>query len=99
MPWEDVDPAGPVPAFDRLWVLHLVERAFQQLKATSPRSYDVLRDHLREQAPDRNKLWIARKKLASLVRREVALTCRTAEELESELACLSPYLRPAARTE
>jgi DNA-directed RNA polymerase specialized sigma24 family protein len=91
---DDLDPAAPAPAFDRLWVLHLMERAFKRLKETSPRSYDVLRSHLREEPPDRNKLWIARRKLAALVRQEVALTCRSPEELDAELSCLSPYLRP-----
>lgn len=92
-----LDPAARGEAFDRLWVLHLVERAFRQLKATSPRSYDVLRSHLREQSPDRNKLWIARGKLASLIRREIARTCRSPEEVEAELASLAPYLRPAGK--
>lgn len=95
VPSSELDPAAPLPAFDRLWVLHLVERAFQQLKATSPKSYDVLRSHLRGEPPDRNKLWIARGKLASLIRREIAKTCRSPEELEAELASLSPYLRPS----
>jgi DNA-directed RNA polymerase specialized sigma24 family protein len=93
-PFADLDPVAPEAGFDRLWVLHLVERAFRQLKATSPRSYDVLRSHLREQAPDRNKLWIARRKLASLIRREIVITCRSSEEAEAEIAWLSPYLRP-----
>lgn len=97
VPCDDLDFAVPPPAFDRLWVLHLVERAFKQLKATSPRSYEVLRSHLRQQAPDRNKLWIARRKLASLIRREIAITCRSAEEVEAEVAWLSPYLRPAKK--
>ena len=94
VPSDDLDPTAPAPAFDRLWVLHLMERAFKRLKDTSPRSYEVLRNHLRDEPPDRNKLWIARRKLASLVRQEIALTCRSPEELESELACLAPYLRP-----
>ena len=93
----DIDPAAPMPAFDRLWVLHLVQRAFQQLKATSPRSYDVLRNHLRERSSDRNKLWIARGKLASLIRREVTMTCRSPQEVETELASLSPYLRSSKK--
>jgi Sigma-70 region 2 len=94
IPFEDLDPASPPPSFDRLWTLHLVERAFAQLKATSPRSYEVLKDHLGGQAPHRNKLWIARRKLAALVRQQIAMTCRTTAELEAELASLSPYLRP-----
>lgn len=97
VPCDDLDSVVAPPGFDRLWVLHLVERAFKQLKATSPRSYEVLRSHLREQAPDRNKLWIARRKLASLIRREIAITCRSAEEVDAEVAWLSPYLRPAKK--
>jgi hypothetical protein len=94
IPSDDLDPAAPAPSFDRLWTLYLVERAFAQLKATSPGACDVLRDHLNGQTPHRNKLWIARRKLAALVRRQIALTCRTPAELEDELACLAPYLRP-----
>jgi RNA polymerase sigma factor (sigma-70 family) len=91
---DDLDPAAPEPTFDRLWVLHLVQRAFEQLKKTSPRYHEVLRNQLRGQSPDRNKLWIARRKLASLIRREIAITCRSPEEVEAEVASLSPYLRP-----
>lgn len=94
VPCDDLDPVAPAQAFDRLWILHLIERAFKQLKTTSPRSYEVLRSHLHDQAPDRNKLWIARRKLASLLRREIAMTCRSPEQVDIELACLSPYLRP-----
>ena len=94
VPCEDLDAEAPAPAFDRLWVLHLMERAFRQLKTSSPRSYDVLRSHLGDETTDRNKLWIARQKLAALVRREVASTCRSPEELEAELTALSPYFRP-----
>jgi hypothetical protein len=91
---DDLDPAAPTLSFDRLWTLYLVERAFGHLKSTSPRSCEVLRNHLAGEPQNRNKLWIARRKLAALIRREIALTCRTPAELEDELACLSPYLRP-----
>jgi RNA polymerase sigma factor (sigma-70 family) len=91
---DDLDPAAPMPSFDRLWTLYLVERAFARLKETSPASYEALRDHLGGQAPTRNKLWIARSKLSALIRNEISLTCRTPEELESEVAALAPYLRP-----
>ena len=92
---DDLDPAAPMPSFDRLWTLYLVERAFARLKETSPASYDALKDHLGgETPPTRNKLWIARSKLSALIRHEISLTCRTPEELESEVAALSPYLRP-----
>jgi RNA polymerase sigma factor (sigma-70 family) len=95
LPVDDLDPVAPAPAFDRLWTLYLVERAFQRLQSSSPRSYDVLREHLNGQVPHRNKLWIARQKLSALIRQEIARTCRTPEELEAEVASLSPYLRPA----
>jgi DNA-directed RNA polymerase specialized sigma24 family protein len=91
---DEIDPVAPAPAFDRLWTLHLVERAFRQLQVTSPKSYETLRDHLGGQSPHRNKLWLARRRLAALIRQEIARTCRTPEELEAEVACLSPYLRP-----
>jgi RNA polymerase sigma factor (sigma-70 family) len=91
----EVDEATLAPDFDRVWVLHLVERAFERLKETSPRSYDVLTGHLAGQEPDRNKLWIARGKLISLIRREIAVTCRSSREVDEEVLCLSPYLRPA----
>jgi RNA polymerase sigma factor (sigma-70 family) len=94
LPMEDLDPAAPPPAFDRLWMLYLVERAFRQLQSTSPRSYEVLQEHLGGQTPHRNKLWIARRKLSALIRQEIARTCRTPDELEAEVASLSPYLRP-----
>ena len=93
---EDLDPEAPPPAFDRLWTLYLVERAFRRLHSTNPRSYEVLRDHLGGKSPNRNKLWIARSKLSALIRQEIARTCRSPEELEAEVASLSPYLRPAA---
>ncbi|HEY8549660.1 MAG TPA: sigma-70 family RNA polymerase sigma factor [Vicinamibacterales bacterium] len=96
-PLDELDPAGPVPSFDRLWTLHLVERAFAELRRTSPVSAEVLREHLQGGQPHRNKLWIARKKLAALVRQQVALTCRTPAELEEELASLAPYLRPGRK--
>jgi RNA polymerase sigma factor (sigma-70 family) len=95
LPVGDLDPLAPAQAFDRLWMLYLVERAFRQLKTDSPRSYEVLRDHLAGKSPHRNKLWIARRKLSELIRQEIGRTCRTAEELEAEVAALSPYLRPS----
>jgi RNA polymerase sigma factor (sigma-70 family) len=96
VPLDDLDPAGPLPAFDRLWTLYLVERAFRRLQSTSPRSYEVVQEHLSGQEPHRNKLWIARQKLSALIRQEIARTCRTPEEVEAEVASLSPYLRPVS---
>jgi RNA polymerase sigma factor (sigma-70 family) len=96
VPMDDLDPAAPPPSFDRLWTLYLVERAFRRLQSTNPRSYEVLRDHLGGKSPHRNKLWIARSKLSALIRQEIGKTCRTPEELEDEVASLSPYLRPGS---
>jgi RNA polymerase sigma-70 factor (ECF subfamily) len=86
------DPAAPVEDFDRAWALHLVERAMERLKAEAPTYYDDLRRHLDEEAVDRNRLWIARKKLSAFVRHEIAMTCRSPQEIEEERALLAPYL-------
>ena len=43
-------------------------------------------------AQDRNKLWIARKKLTALIRDEIAYTCQSTDQIEAELAYLSGYL-------
>lgn len=94
---EGLDVATAAPDFDRLWVRHLLSRALAQLKATSPHAYDVIRSHLAGEKPDRNRLWIARRKLAALMRREIAITCRSPREVQEELAALSPYLRPQGR--
>jgi RNA polymerase sigma factor (sigma-70 family) len=95
VPCADLDPEALAPDFDRVWVLHMIERAFKRLQETSPRSYEVLSGHLAGQDPDRNKLWIARGKLVALIRREISVTCRSAREIEEEVLQLSPYLRPA----
>jgi len=95
LPRADLDPEALAPDFDRVWVLHMVERALKRLQESSPRSYEVLSGHLAGQEPDRNKLWIARGKLIALIRREIAVTCRSAAEIEEEVLQLSPYLRPA----
>jgi len=96
VPCADIDPEALAPDFDRVWVLHMVERALKRLQESSPRSYDVLSGHLAGQEPDRNKLWIARGKLIALIRREIAVTCRSATEIDEEVLQLSPYLRPAS---
>lgn len=94
VPCADLDPEAPAPDFDQAWVLHLTERGLGRLKEQSPRSYEILRRQLSGEKLDRNKLWIARRKLVSLVRREIAVTCRSSREFEQEVAALSPYLRP-----
>lgn len=56
-----------------------------------------MQGHLDGDKQDRNKLWIARRNLVTLIRREVALTCRSREEVEREVAVLTPYLRPLSK--
>ncbi len=82
------------PEFDREWMLELTERALGRLGETGSPYFAVLRGHLSGEKQDRNKLWIARRKLVALIRAEVATTCRSAEELEDELSYLSTYLEP-----
>ena len=96
-PTDDLDPVVSPPDFNRAWTLHLTERALRALKRSSPRAYAVVRGHVGGIKQDRNKLWIARRKLASLVRREIVLTCRFRDEIERELASLAPYLRPSSK--
>ena len=49
------------------------------------------------QPQDRNRLWIARGKLAALVRAEIAATCAGPGDYEQELAHLAPYLGTEGR--
>ncbi len=80
--------------FDQEWALHLTERALNRMRDEGSPYYDVLEGHLSGQPQNRNKLWIARKKLASQIRREVAYTCATPIDVEAEMAYLGRYLRP-----
>ena len=89
-----IEPAGRDPEFDRGWAVHLTERAMERLQTQGSPYYDVLAGHLCGEKQDRQKLWIARGKLAALVRNEVALTCSGREDYEEELAYLASYLRP-----
>jgi len=93
-PVADLEPAASEPEFDRAWALHLVERALDALAEESPRWHAVLEGHLRGEKQATNRLWIARGKLKALLRRQVALTCRSPGEIEDELAALAPYLGP-----
>jgi len=93
----DVEPPAPDPDFDRAWALHLVERAMARLREESPTYFEDLRRHLDEQEVDKNRLWVARGKLVAFVRHEIAMTCRSPEEIEEERAALAPYLRPEKR--
>jgi RNA polymerase sigma factor (sigma-70 family) len=97
MPVEDLEPPQRENEFDEGWALHLTERAIEQLREQGSPYYDVLEGHLAGRRQDRNKLWIARRKLATLIRQEVAYTCATRADFETELAYLAQYLRPAKR--
>lgn len=96
-PVEDLEPADSDPDFDREWAVELVQRAFERLRDAGSPYAPVLEQHLAGLKPDRNKLWIARRKLIAGIRHEVALTCNTAEELEEELAHLHEFLRPGEK--
>lgn len=94
---EDAPPPAAVErdeSFDRAWVLHLAERAMARLREDGSPYYAVLRDHVKGEKQDRNKVWIARKKLIALIREEIAFTCRSQEEFEEEASYLSAFLRP-----
>lgn len=99
LPLPDLEPAERDPDFDRAWAVHLTERAMRSLKEQRSPYFDVLQQHLTGESVNRNKLWIARGKLSSLIRKEIALTCRTAEEAEEEVAYLSRYLRPSKQAD
>lgn len=92
VPVAEIEPVAAEPDFDRAWALHLTERALARLAEESPAYHEVLKRHLDGASGDRNKLWIARKKLKALLRREIAFTCRSPEEIEEEMASLRPYL-------
>ncbi len=92
---EDLEPPDRQPDFDRAWALYLTERALERLAEQGSPYYDVLRRHLAGEKQDRNRLWIARRKLGALIRREVAFTCATHEDFEEEISYLSAYLRPS----
>jgi len=89
---ELADAAAPVEDFDRAWALHLVERAMERLRVEHPTYFEDLKAHLDDQEVDRNRLWIARKKLSAFVRHEIAMTCRSPSEIEEERRILAPYL-------
>jgi len=91
------DLAAAPDDFDHAWALHLTARALEQLREQGSPYFDVLTAHLTGGKPGRNRLWIARRKLAALIRHEIVQTCATPAEVEEELAHLRPYLRPPGR--
>lgn len=82
------------PDFDREWVVELVDRALRELRRSRSPYYPVLEGHLEGRRQDRHRLWIARRKLVALIRREIALTASSPELFEEEVAYLSRYLDP-----
>jgi len=86
------EPPAPEPDFDAAWALHLTERALAALEAEHAGYHEALRLHLAGEPVARNRVWIARRKLKALLRREIALTCRGPEEIEEEWRSLAPFL-------
>ncbi len=97
IPVQDLEPPARQPDFDQTWAWHLAQRALERLRDHDSPYYTVLAEHLSGEKQDRNKLWIARRKLAAMIRQEVALTCATRADFEDELAYLSRYLQPAKK--
>lgn len=91
---EEVGAGGEDPEFDHEWALHLAAAALAYLESEGSPYYAVLRDHLQGQAQDRNRLWLARRKLIARIRHEIAMTCASAHDFEDEVAYLSRFLRP-----
>lgn len=80
-------------AFDRAWVLHLSHVAIEKLREEGSPYYEVLAGHIAGLPQERRRLWIARRKLISLIRHEIAMTCASHEEFEQEAAYLSRFLQ------
>ncbi len=81
-------------AFDREWMLALAERAMERLREDGSPYHGVLRGHLSGEPQDRNKVWIARRKLIALIRDEIAFTCDSQAQFDEEIAYLGAFLRP-----
>jgi hypothetical protein len=84
----------PDPDSDHAWALFLAERAMAHLRERGSPYHGVLAGHLEGRPQNRNKLWIARRKLAALIRDEIVQTCSSPEAFEDEVACLSQHLQP-----
>jgi RNA polymerase sigma factor (sigma-70 family) len=82
------------PQFDAEWILNLAERAMSRLREDNSPYHQVLAEHLAGRKQDRQRLWIARRKLIALIRNEIALTCDSHQVFEREVAYLSEFLRP-----
>jgi len=93
----EIEPQQSEPDFDRGWALHLTERAMDRMREEESPYFDVLAEHVGGVRQDRNRLWIARRKLAEMVRREIAGTCGTREDFEEEVAYLARFLGPSRK--
>lgn len=95
-PTLEVEPADEAAddGFDQCWAWHLTERALARLEAQGSPYHAVLVGNLKGEKQDRNKVWIARRKLTECIRREIAETCTSQEDFEAEIAYLAPFLRP-----
>ena len=68
------------------------EAALARLEADGSPYYGVLRGHLAGIKQDRQKLWLARRKLVAGIRHEIASTCGSHVDFERELAHLARFL-------
>jgi RNA polymerase sigma factor (sigma-70 family) len=102
---EDLIPAEERAAFDREWVLALIERAVADLAAENPAQHAAMSLHLGGASHDaiaaelgcstkdvRNRLHRARKALARLLRAAAWNHCADPAEHATELALLREYL-------
>lgn len=96
---EDLEPPDRDAEFDHAWALNLTDRALDRLREQGSPYFDVLRGHIAGEPQSRNRLWIARKKLAALIRHEVAMTCATPEQMEEEMAYLAQFLGPRRKAQ
>ena len=77
------------------WLSPLAVRSYEtrgRLREEGSPYHSVLASHLGGAAQDRQKLWIARKKLVALIRDEIARTCSSQDEFQEEVRYLSPFL-------
>lgn len=88
----DLELVEEEPDFDREWVVELTHRALSQLREEGSPYYEALRRKIDGEPVERRRLWNARRKLLSAMRREVARTCADLSLLETELEYLERYL-------
>lgn len=93
--------------FDRAWMQQLVRLALARLRTSHPRCHEAMEMHLdahltyseigqrlglQPKQVD-NLLQQARRRLGDLVREEIAATCSSGEEFDSEIAYLTRFLQ------